>query len=273
MAAKVMTDALQNNHPEVPFTHVGDDIISALTELANIFKLKLRKTQPTTLPAAPPTVNLRPCLTTSSNPILAAPMPPPRQTRSQTTIHARDTTNSPLLPRVVTPMMRNPSPPRVPMRSRNLSPRNLSQDEFCCMDTSQMAIALGNNHWFQCSHSPRHRKRNGIHGTYEEPLSTATLETRLWQQMQAPVPRDSRHSWNLHMFLYHFHQPPERHKNHLRKNSLRLQTSHYSGNVATSTADITTFKILINSNLSTEDAAMMMIDIKNYYLGTPLPRF
>jgi hypothetical protein len=47
----------------------------------------------------------------------------------------------------------------------------------------------------------------------------------------------------------------------------------YSGDVATSTADITKFKILINSTLSTEDTAMMMMDIKNYYLGTPLPRF
>jgi hypothetical protein len=47
----------------------------------------------------------------------------------------------------------------------------------------------------------------------------------------------------------------------------------YSGDVATSTADITTFKILINSTLSTVDAAMMMMDIKNYYVGTPLPRF
>jgi hypothetical protein len=47
----------------------------------------------------------------------------------------------------------------------------------------------------------------------------------------------------------------------------------YSGDVATSTADITTFKILINSTLSTEDAAMIMMDIKNYYIGTPLPRF
>jgi hypothetical protein len=36
----------------------------------------------------------------------------------------------------------------------------------------------------------------------------------------------------------------------------------YSGDVATSMADITTFKILINSTLSTEDAAMMMMDIK-----------
>jgi hypothetical protein len=47
----------------------------------------------------------------------------------------------------------------------------------------------------------------------------------------------------------------------------------YSGDVATSTADITTFKILINSTLSTEDAAMMMMEIKNYYVGTPLPRY
>jgi hypothetical protein len=43
--------------------------------------------------------------------------------------------------------------------------------------------------------------------------------------------------------------------------------------VATSTADITTFKILINSTLSTEDAEMMMMEIKNYYLGTPLSRY
>jgi hypothetical protein len=34
----------------------------------------------------------------------------------------------------------------------------------------------------------------------------------------------------------------------------------YSSEAATSTADITAFKILINSTLSTKDAAMMMID-------------
>jgi hypothetical protein len=46
----------------------------------------------------------------------------------------------------------------------------------------------------------------------------------------------------------------------------------YSGDVATSTADITTFKFLIDIKLSTKDAEMMMMDIKNYYLCTPLPR-
>jgi hypothetical protein len=47
----------------------------------------------------------------------------------------------------------------------------------------------------------------------------------------------------------------------------------YSGDIATSTTDITTFKILINSTLSNKDAAMMMMDIKNYYLRTPLTQF
>jgi hypothetical protein len=47
----------------------------------------------------------------------------------------------------------------------------------------------------------------------------------------------------------------------------------YSGDVETSTADITTFKVLINITLSTADTAMMMMDINKYYLGNPLPRF
>jgi hypothetical protein len=47
----------------------------------------------------------------------------------------------------------------------------------------------------------------------------------------------------------------------------------YSSNVATSTAGITTLTFLINITLSTEDAEMMMMDIKNYYPGTPLPRY
>jgi hypothetical protein len=41
VAAKDMTDDLQNPHPEVPFTRVGDYTILALADLAAIFKLKL----------------------------------------------------------------------------------------------------------------------------------------------------------------------------------------------------------------------------------------
>jgi hypothetical protein len=75
MAAKDMTDALQNPHPEVPFTQIGDDTISALAELAAIFKLKLRQTPAATLPTAPLKVIQSPCLAETSNPLLASTMP------------------------------------------------------------------------------------------------------------------------------------------------------------------------------------------------------
>jgi hypothetical protein len=294
MAAQDMTDALQNPHPEVPFTHVGDDTILALTELANIFKVKLRNTQPTTLPAAPPTVNLRPCLAESSNPILAAPMPPPHQTRSQTRIHARNTTNSPLLPRVVTPMTRNLSPPRVPTRSRNLSPRNLSQGGFCGMDTAHLAIDLGNNYWSQ-----QHQANTVIHPVTGKEMEYMALMKDphlqpLWKQgfgnecgrliqgiQDIPgtdtcffikltnIPKDRKITYGKIVCDY---KPHKKEKERVRL-TVGGDILDYSGDVATSTADITTFKILINSTLSTEDAAMMMMDIKNYYLGTPLPRF
>jgi hypothetical protein len=77
MPAKDITDAWQHPHLEVPFARVGDDTISALAEVAAIFKLKLRQTPPPMLPAAPPKVTQRPCLAESSNPILASPMPLP----------------------------------------------------------------------------------------------------------------------------------------------------------------------------------------------------
>jgi hypothetical protein len=80
-------------------------------------------------------------------------MPNMRQTRSQTTIHTQDIPNVPLPPRVVTPRTLRQSPPRVPTGSQRLSPRNLSQDDFCGMDSAHMAIALGNNHWSQQHHA------------------------------------------------------------------------------------------------------------------------
>ena len=44
----------------------------------------------------------------------------------------------------------------------------------------------------------------------------------------------------------------------------------YSDELTMRTADLTTSKILWNSVLSTQDAKYMCIDIKNFYLGTPL---
>jgi hypothetical protein len=149
MEVNNMSNALKNPHPEVPFSHIGDDTIAALTTLAENFKDKFQKVQILGLPNAPAKAAERTIPAESSNPILDSPMHQRCQTRSQTIINDQDTTNAPLLLRVVTPMMSRPAPPRVPMRSQNLSPRNLSQDDFCDMETANMAIALVNHHCSQ----------------------------------------------------------------------------------------------------------------------------
>jgi hypothetical protein len=294
MAAKDMTDALQNPHPEVPFARIRDDTISALAELAPIFKLKLRQTPPPTLPAAPPKVTQRPCLAESSNAILASPMPLTRQTRSQTTIHTQDVANAPLRQRVVTPRTLDPSPPRVPTRSQSLSPRNLSQNDFCVMDNAHMAIALGDNHKSQQNQAnavihPVTGKEMEYKALMKDPRLQPLWKRgfgnecgRLFQGIRdipgtdtcffikiTTIPKDRKISYGKIVCDY---KPHKKEKERVRM-TVGGDRLNYYGDVATSTSDITTLKILINSTLSTEGAAMMMMDIKNYYLGTPLPRF
>jgi hypothetical protein len=221
-------------------------------------------------------------------------MPLSRQTRSLTTIHTQDISNAPLPPRVVTPRTLRPSPPRVPTRSQRLSPRNLSQNEFCGMDTAHMAIALGDNHW-----SRQYLVNAVIHPTTSKEMEyTALIKDpqlqplwtrgfgnecgRLFQVIwdiagtdkcffikPTNISKDRNITYGKIVCDYKPHKQ--------EKECVRLAVGgdrlDYSGNVATSTAYIITFKILINSTLSTEDATMMMMDIKNYYLGTPLSRF
>ena len=44
----------------------------------------------------------------------------------------------------------------------------------------------------------------------------------------------------------------------------------YPGYLSMKVADMTTFKILMNSTLSTPGARWLGLDVKNYYLGTPM---
>jgi hypothetical protein len=45
---------------------------------------------------------------------------------------------------------------------------------------------------------------------------------------------------------------------------------HYPGNVGTPTANLITMKLFINSIISTTGAKFMTMDIKDFYLNTPM---
>jgi hypothetical protein len=162
------------------------------------------------------------------------------------------------------------------------------------MDSAHMAIALGNNHWYQ-----QHLANAVIHPATGKEMEYMALmkDTRLqplWKRgfgnevgrlfqgigdipgtetcffiKLTNVPKDRKITYGKIVCDYKSHKK-EKERVRLTVGGDRLD---YSGDVATSTADITTFKILINSTLSTKKAAMTMMDINNYYLGTPLPRF
>ncbi len=48
---------------------------------------------------------------------------------------------------------------------------------------------------------------------------------------------------------------------------------HYPGDAGTPTADLLTVKLLLNSIISTENACFMTMDIKDFYLNTPMARY
>jgi hypothetical protein len=163
------------------------------------------------------------------------------------------------------------------------------------METANMAIALGTNHWSQ--HNLANTVVHPITGKkmeYMALMNDPDLQP-LWKRgfkNEAGRLFQGIHDipgTNTCFFVELTNIPKGRnnitygkivcdYKPHKKeKDRVRLTVGgnrlDYSGDVATSMADITTFKILINSTLSTQDAAMMMMDIQNYYLGTPLPRY
>jgi hypothetical protein len=294
MEASDMSNALKQSHTAVPFAQVGDDTIEAPRTLAEIFKNKFQKVQTPGLSNAPAKTAENKSPANLSHPILTSSVQQQYQMRSQTIINNEDTT-APLLPRVVTPMTGRAAPPRVPTRSQNLPPRNLLQDDFWDMESANIAISLGTHHWSQqhCANAVVHPV-TGKEMEYTALMKDPNLQP-LWQRgfgneagclfqgiRDIPgtntcffveltnIPKDRKITYGKIVCDYKPHKKRKRTRQAHGGGGDRLD---YSGNVATSTADIRTFKILINSTISTEDAAMMMMDIQNYYLGTPLPRY
>jgi hypothetical protein len=151
------------------------------------------------------------------------------------------------------------------------------------MDTSHMDIALGDSHW-----SRQHLANSVIHPVTGKEMEYAALMKdpqlkplwtrgfgnecgRLFQGIRdiagtvtcffvtlTDIPKDRKITYGKIVGDY---KPHKKEKEHVRL-TVGGDRLDYSGDVTTSTADITTLKILINRTLSTEDAAMMMMDIK-----------
>jgi hypothetical protein len=179
--------------------------------------------------------------------------------------------------------------------ARNLSPRNLSQGDFWDMGSANNAIYLGNNH---CNKTPMMNAvihpASGNEIKYKDKMQHPTLGPKYKTGFGNELGRICQgirdiQGTNTCLFVELTNIPKDRKitygklvcdykSNKTEKERVILTVGRdrldYTGEVATYPADITTFKILINSTLSTKDAKMMMMmDIKNYYLGTPSPSY
>jgi hypothetical protein len=117
MASHDMSDALNHPYPDVPFSKIGDDTITAMTTFAAIFKNKYKKPSAPVIIDSPikaaenkrPAVLIQPVITSPSKNQLSNKI-----TSDSIHAHLSESQNSPQLPRVQT-------------RAHDLSPRNLSQ--------------------------------------------------------------------------------------------------------------------------------------------------
>jgi hypothetical protein len=173
------------------------------------------------------------------------------------------------------------SPPRVKARAQQLSPRNLSHD-FLDLGASNCACALGDNHWTKTPMMnsvihPITGKEMQYKDLMKDPIFGPVFEIGLSNELGRICHgiRDVAGT-NTAFFIDLNNIPKYRNitycklvcdfkPNKTEKHRVRLTVGgdrlDYSGDTATSTAEITIFKILINSTLSTTEAKMMMMDI------------
>ena len=83
------------------------------------------------------------------------------------------------------------------------------------------------------------------------------------------VPPNKRPTYACFVCSYYL-QKAEPHHTHLTVGGNLID---YPGNLSMKVADMTTFKILVNSTLSTPGACWLGLNIKNYYLGTPMDHY
>jgi hypothetical protein len=171
-------------------------------------------------------------------------------------------------------MTGHPASPRVPARIQKLPPRKFSQDDFWNMETANQAIALGATHWANqhFAHAVVHLVTGKemeymalMKDPYLQPLWKRVFGNEMGRLFQGihdiqgtntcffveikNIPKDRQITYGKIVCDY---KPHKKEKERVRL-TVGGDKLDYSGDVATSTADITTFNFLINNTLSMKD--------------------
>jgi hypothetical protein len=277
-AARDLIAALQHPVPASPFATLGDQQLQALTALADIFNNALhQKSQ-----APPPTANKSP------------PTAPPRADKSPpaaTPDHAparatfeggRDAgaTNAPLPNTAQT----DTTPPgslcshlHAPIRPQATPPGRPLTNLHCRIHAPSR----------QCRDRYRDRRILGIPPTNSTGQVRYHLDQVVCKRARSPDTRKATTSpeYRHHLFIPYDDVPDDRTVTYGRivvdirpqkeEQECTLLTVggnliEYPSDCSTKTAGLTTTKILFNSTIATPNAKFMCLDVKHFYLNTPM---
>jgi hypothetical protein len=301
-AAAELTHAILHPQPAGPFCKVGDKQTLALKQLADIFEGATQQKSKVVIPptdrvknAAPPRVQntvspLRVARTTAQQ----IPSRPTTSSHSTPNSHRRQHTT----PRraIATPI------PHVMVRRSDGQRYKLFQDMIA--ETINQS-----NHSFSISTNPEPKNATKLCSNNQviilpgmanavifpetgKSLKHQGLITKLRYKikwMRSTANEINRlYNTNTIQFIRRLNIPKGRkmkygsfvvdikdHKEEKERTRLTVGGDHieYPGDKSTRAAGLTTSKILINSVISTLGAKFLVIDIKNFYLSTPLGRF
>jgi hypothetical protein len=247
-AALDLIAALQNPTPAAPFATIGDEQLNAIRQLAAIF-------QAATTPASKlPSPSLR-----------RVPISPVASPRVPNT-HV----GSPRVPVTAAPIPHNPILHRYPLRSHALAnycthQANAVIDDITGQSLEYRALSTGPDKelWIRSLANDLGRLAQGI-GT-RKPFGTNTI---FFIKRQA-VPKDRKVTYGRLVSSIR----PTKAEIHRVRVTVGGDKLDYAGVTSTQCASLTTTKCHLNSTISTPDAKYMVLDIKDFYYGTPMERY
>ena len=239
-AARELTHALQQPRFRGPLAQFHDNYLTSLRELGKIFH-----TVTPGVETIAPGVN-----TTKANPVPPVPLPRPATQPNEPTTPT-PTQHIPIVPYNLRP--RTSRPHYAAPITHSETGRSMEYKDLIT-DPSTRAT------WLHSAANEFGRLAQGLPDERVEPTNT------MFFIPFSQVPKHKRPTYARFVCSYR----PQKAEPYRTRLTVGGNLIDYPGNLSMKVADMTTFKILVNSTLSTPGARWLGLDVKNYYLGTPM---
>ena len=235
-AARELAHVLQQPHFHGPLAQFHDDHLTSLRELSKIFYT-----------LAPGVENIAPGVGTTINKLLPSVLPlTPVPNLAKTSLQ-------PLNQLPYNLRLRTSRPHYAALITHSGTGKSMEYRDLIT-DPSTRAT------WLRSVANKFGRLAQGLSDNRVEPTNTIFFIPR------SKVPKHKRSTYARFVCSYR----PQKAEPYRTRITVGGNLIDYPGNLSNRVADMTTFKILVNSTLSTLGARWLGLDFKNFYLGTPM---